>query len=139
MLKYAVRAQEWRAVNVGCPSGFKNYTNNGFHSWSCMRLRQHCPKTQCQNDDPCDRRAMTSSLTIKQNNYPRLEFKIKTPKSPSLIFKCTDGLEFIIQATLFLTNQIRLLESLDFAHLLKVHCSLSGVHLITAPHLTSKI
>ena len=100
MLKYAVRAQEWRAVNVGCPCGFKNYTNNGFHSWSRMRLRHYCPKTQCQNDDPCDRRAMTSSLTIKQNNYPRLEFKIKSPKSPSLIFKCTAVLEFIIQATL---------------------------------------
>lgn len=22
--------QEWRTVNVGCPSGFKNYTGNDF-------------------------------------------------------------------------------------------------------------
>jgi len=99
VLKYAVRAQEWRAVNVGCPSGFKNYTGNNFHSWSWMWRRHDCPKTQCQNDDPCDRRSMTSSLTVKQDNYLRQEFKIKPP---SLIFKCTDVLGFIIQASLFL-------------------------------------
>lgn len=30
VFEYAVRAQEWRTVNVGCPSGFKNYTGNAF-------------------------------------------------------------------------------------------------------------
>lgn len=104
VLKYAVRAQEWRAVNVGCPSGFTNYTGNDFQSWHWMWLRHDCPKTQCQNDDPCDRRSMTSSLTVKQDNYLRQEFKIKPP---SLIFKCTDVLGFIIQASLsYEPNQI---------------------------------
>lgn len=111
-----------------------------FRVGAVCRERRHCLKAQCQNDDPRDRRTIPSSLTVTQDNYPRPQFKIKSPKSPSLIFKCTDVLGFIIQATLSLQTKS------DYGNLcILLISSRPGTlftfreHLIIAPHLTSKI